>query len=112
MKMKYSIEVADLTDADYPLLGVEIRPPLGELAAQGLCRALMQQPDPEETSYDASVENAYVTRNDAEGTALFIAWRYPRAYDTEYAVGLRIQAIIDPCFKHEVEIPEEGDIVL
>jgi hypothetical protein len=111
--MKYSIEVTNIEeDADYPFFGVEIRPPLGELAAKGLCKALTQRPIPEETNNEQFVTDAYVTRNDTEGTALFIAWNQPKKYDTENTIiGLKIQSIIDPCSRHEVTIPEEGDLM-
>jgi len=88
---------------DYPPYGVEIQPPIGELAAQGLCNALTRRPPKEETNNRPHADAAFVTRNDEIGTALAV---YPRAnpnFDAE-RLGLLVQSYIDPSSQLDIEL--------
>lgn len=89
---------------DYPPYGVEIEPPLIEVAAQGLCRVLTRRPPEGETNNNRHAVAAYVTRSDEVGTALIV---YPRPnnpnFDAEYLANL-VQTYIDPTDRLAVEL--------
>lgn len=107
--MRYVISVEQLfPDADFSPFGVEIQPPLSEVAANGLCKALAYKVSENESNSSPLVQQAFVTRNDSEGTALFVQ-AYDHVHDMvgtskERYLGVKIQNFIDPTHKHEIEI--------
>ena len=99
-----------LTEADYGPYGVEIQPPLTELAAQGLCSVLTYRPSVEESESSPLAEAVYVTRNDETGTALVV---YPRARKTgnfqrpSFGIGslaAYVRSYLNPSYQSEVEV--------
>ena len=102
---KYDLWIERRTDEPgYSPYGVEIQPPIGELAAQGLCGALTRQPPVGERPAYPLADATYMTRNDDEGTALMV---YPRAENTAFHgeyLGEIVKSYIDPCHRLEVEL--------
>ena len=99
--MRYEIVSKCVPDVEvgFGVMGLEIRPPLSELAIQGLCQELTTevQGDP----YAISVS---VTRNDAEGTALI--YRQAKLKDGSFAEPYDVMCVvknfIDPCRLYEI----------
>lgn len=109
----YTISVEQLfPNADFSPFGIEIQPPLSEVAANGLCKALTFKISENETNSFPLAEHAYVTRSDTEGTALFVQ-ADDNVHDTfgiskERYLGLYVKDFIDPAQKHDVVV-EPGE---
>jgi hypothetical protein len=113
--MRYTLTAEALDpESRYCPYGVEIQPPLSRIAISGLCQALMHRP-PAQEEYPTipSAIEAYVTRNDREGTVLFIqpnpdlGWHNENLRDIQqhaFYVAQDIQYLIDPTSQHEIEI--------
>lgn len=98
--MKYDLYVEGLDDFGHDY-GAEICPPVGELAAQGICRVLMQQPTRREQSFPF-VESAVMTRNDRDGTALVIHPTEGSTPTTSEDVAFAISVALDPASLNKI----------
>lgn len=106
--MNYSIWVTQSPERSASFFGVEISPRLVDIAAEGLCRALTTEiPEQQEADYRPSVTIALVTRNDSEGTALFIQTNdhdHGRTDTLKEFVGVLIADLMDPSGAHEISV--------
>lgn len=100
-------------EVSFPRYGVELRPPLSDLAAAGLCAALkMRRSNKEEVcSAEPDAREAVVTRNDEEGTVLVIQPNddIPSNALSSGLVGLWVGSSIDPTNKLERVFYLDGD---
>ena len=102
--MHYNIYVTDQTgDGEVPIYGVEIQPPLTEVAAAGLCHVLAQR-FPEEANRSQLAQEAHVVRHDKAGTALSMVLNPELNTDQidERQVAREIAWIIDPADRNQV----------
>ena len=91
--------------ADYPRYAVEIQPPLSDIAAQGLCKALTtpRHPNADELmSPGGFAYEAFITRQDKEGTVLYVLPN--RKPEDGHEVGAYIKTWLDPASLHELHI--------
>ena len=103
--MKYDIYIHRLFEGDdYPDYGVEIIPPIGELAAQGVCRYLTQRPSKRDTNKKHVYETAIMTRNDTSGTALILNPNQT-LYNFGYQdVAVTVETAINPTESENIEV--------
>ncbi len=105
--MKYDIYLKPHLENKDAYFSVEIVPPIGELAATGLCKILERNPRDSGLEGDPEADLAVMTRNDKEGTAFQI---YPYkdiepddAMIATENMAVSIDIIIDPTERHDVE---------
>ncbi|HET8991500.1 MAG TPA: hypothetical protein VFN31_00510 [Candidatus Saccharimonadales bacterium] len=75
--------------------GFEIKPPLMEKQAENICELL--------TRY-ATIDSAYVTRNDEDGTALVVATEFVKEADSIKFIGQLIRYFINPADQQDVTL--------
>lgn len=102
--IKYDIYVNQMRPEieDRPGFGIEIRPPVSDRVAEGICQALanLMEPGDDEPSY----LGASVTRNDEAGTALMLYPNYDTGIDFEPDnVGVDVTRTINPLNSVETE---------
>jgi hypothetical protein len=113
--MKYDIYVNPRLDRADPYYGIEIVPPIGELAATGLCKVLERGARESGRAVEPDAELAVMTRNDQDGTALRVypyeSEEFPHIPDVDDErqlelaaedMAIRIRGVIDPTVRHDV----------
>ena len=98
----YLTQMDDVSDAE-GLVGVEIQPPLGELAARGLAIALKVG------DQDPPAHIAEVTRDDEVGTALIVVPNKNNATNAK-DLGRVIRQLIDPCALNIINLKTRPDV--
>jgi hypothetical protein len=101
-QIKYDIFVTTHEATDRATIyGIEVQPPLSELAASGLCKAMTYG---HPNSVSPLAECAEVTRSDEFGTALFAVLNQEHARQSEEVFGDSVAAMINPAKQHIVEV--------
>ena len=81
------------------IIGLEIIPPLGEIAAEGLAKALTHAVTAVDKIRPAG---AYVTRDDESGTALIVKFETVSQQPVDAAILAR--RLMDPTHQHQISI--------